>query len=106
MRWHVTLFLLMPDHLHALLAFSFFSSRRRHTRFDCDWSSDVCSSDLAAARPEADADLRRDAGLLRHCRHVADLPSGEALLRAAGVPRTGGPGGDRRDARIDRKSVV
>src|SRR5205085_8784403 len=21
--------------------------RRRHTRFDCDWSSDVCSSDLA-----------------------------------------------------------
>src|SRR2546427_8497805 len=27
----------------------FFSSRRRHTRFDCDWSSDVCSSDLALA---------------------------------------------------------
>src|SRR2546430_4004212 len=27
-----------------------FSSRRRHTRFDCDWSSDVCSSDLRAAR--------------------------------------------------------
>src|SRR5256886_17101838 len=27
----------------------FFSSRRRHTRFDCDWSSDVCSSDLAAS---------------------------------------------------------
>src|SRR2546427_6451462 len=26
----------------------FFSSRRRHTRFDCDWSSDVCSSDLTA----------------------------------------------------------
>src|SRR5256886_7398783 len=26
----------------------FFSSRRRHTRFDCDWSSDVCSSDLLA----------------------------------------------------------
>src|SRR3989475_1094495 len=26
--------------------FFFFSSRRRHTRFDCDWSSDVCSSDL------------------------------------------------------------
>src|SRR5688572_32952888 len=28
--------------------FFFFSSRRRHTRFDCDWSSDVCSSDLLA----------------------------------------------------------
>src|SRR2546427_751347 len=35
--------------------FFFFSSRRRHTRFDCDWSSDVCSSDLmlspTAAQP-------------------------------------------------------
>src|SRR5256886_12418134 len=33
----------------ALLRF-FFSSRRRHTRFDCDWSSDVCSSDLKGSR--------------------------------------------------------
>src|SRR2546430_1656362 len=30
----------------ATLCSFFFSSRRRHTRFDCDWSSDVCSSDL------------------------------------------------------------
>src|SRR6266853_3390942 len=30
--------------------FFFFSSRRRHTRFDCDWSSDVCSSDLELAQ--------------------------------------------------------
>src|SRR5207237_5416758 len=30
------------------LVFLFFSSRRRHTRFKCDWSSDVCSSDLVA----------------------------------------------------------
>src|SRR5438270_8983139 len=29
----------------------FFSSRRRHTRFDCDWSSDVCSSDLPILQP-------------------------------------------------------
>src|SRR5436189_1199072 len=28
-------------------AFFFFSSRRRHTRYIGDWSSDVCSSDLA-----------------------------------------------------------
>src|SRR5690606_40937251 len=27
----------------------FFSSRRRHTRFSRDWSSDVCSSDLKCA---------------------------------------------------------
>src|SRR5882762_853782 len=30
--------------LHTIF---FFSSRRRHTRFKCDWSSDVCSSDLS-----------------------------------------------------------
>src|SRR2546430_11813539 len=31
------------------LSFFFFSSRRRHTIVDCDWSSDVCSSDLASS---------------------------------------------------------
>src|SRR5438132_10001542 len=31
----------------CLFFFFFFSSRRRHTRSLCDWSSDVCSSDLA-----------------------------------------------------------
>src|SRR5438309_4107684 len=30
----------------------FFSSRRRHTRWNCDWSSDVCSSDLFLLVPE------------------------------------------------------
>src|SRR3989475_7771073 len=38
----------------------FFSSRRRHTRFDCDWSSDVCSSDLIEPSPRP--------------QHLADLP--------------------------------
>src|SRR5688572_31492612 len=33
--------------------FFFFSSRRWHTRFDCDWSSDVCSSDLLLERRDA-----------------------------------------------------
>src|SRR5690606_40390152 len=32
--------------------FFFFSSRRRHTRFSRDWSSDVCSSDLTVKRSE------------------------------------------------------
>src|SRR5256886_3296216 len=36
----------------------FFSSRRRHTRFDCDWSSDVCSSDLMR-RETYETDRRR-----------------------------------------------
>src|SRR5205085_6469441 len=35
--------------LFVFFFFFFFSSRRRHTRFDCDWSSDVCSSDLLHA---------------------------------------------------------
>src|SRR5438309_3630698 len=40
----------------------FFSSRRRHTRWNCDWSSDVCSSDLerrAAAAPFASGAAER-----------------------------------------------
>src|SRR5689334_23761015 len=32
----------------CVFLFFFFSSRRRHTRWNCDWSSDVCSSDLLA----------------------------------------------------------
>src|SRR5438034_5515949 len=34
------------DLSHYLFLVFFFSSRRRHTRSLCDWSSDVCSSDL------------------------------------------------------------
>src|SRR5690606_11008076 len=43
----------------------FFSSRRRHTRFSRDWSSDVCSSDLEIIEGETDA-------LLRQHRHGGD----------------------------------
>src|SRR5256886_7034533 len=48
--------------------FFFFSSRRRHTRFDCDWSSDVCSSDLSAqcGEPRRDHIADIDAGMTRH----------------------------------------
>src|SRR5690242_15921009 len=34
--------------------FFFFSSRRRHTRLTCDWSSDVCSSDLPPSSRNGD----------------------------------------------------
>src|SRR5689334_10587389 len=37
-----------------LFLFFFFSSRRRHTRWNCDWSSDVCSSDLTGMWDEED----------------------------------------------------
>src|SRR6267142_3784845 len=52
------------------LFFFFFSSRRRHTRLTCDWSSDVCSSDLATL---ALSDL-----------HVGDVVRVEGTLQAAG----------------------
>src|SRR5207237_7593674 len=43
--------------------FFFFSSRRRHTRFKCDWSSDVCSSDLHhGVGPVARGDPRLSTG--------------------------------------------
>src|SRR2546430_9579739 len=51
--------------------FCFFSSRRRHTIFDCDWSSDVCSSDLVQdaavgeRRSAADGDVRPEANRAR-----------------------------------------
>src|SRR5690242_20883188 len=37
--------------MHLSFFFFFFSSRRRHTRLTCDWSSDVCSSDLIIFYP-------------------------------------------------------
>src|SRR5438094_6702901 len=37
--------------LDYIIFFFFFSSRRRHTRSYGDWSSDVCSSDLARSAP-------------------------------------------------------
>src|SRR2546430_12375542 len=39
----------------------FFASRRRHTRFDCDWSSDVCSSDLPVVATTAEGGDANDA---------------------------------------------
>src|SRR5260370_31335256 len=57
------------DYLHVLFItifvfFFFFSSRRRHTRFKCDWSSDVCSSDLTDGdgELEAVAEAAKEAG--------------------------------------------
>src|SRR6266480_8114769 len=44
--------------------FFFFSSRRRHTRLTCDWSSDVCSSDLTGSASEILLQLLAERGLL------------------------------------------
>src|SRR5215510_6408695 len=57
--------------------FFFFSSRRRHTRWPRDWSSDVCSSDLSGT-------LARETGNPAP-RHVAELSrAGEAGQRLGG----------------------
>src|SRR5689334_23677380 len=53
----------------------FFSSRRRHTRWNCDWSSDVCSSDLGC---EGDAGQRGVLVARRDTTLLGEL--GQALL--------------------------
>src|SRR6266568_5341293 len=58
--------------------FFFFSSRRRHTRWNCDWSSDVCSSDLfglayAELRHYEDAQDAVASALLQICTHIQEL---------------------------------
>src|SRR5688572_4890036 len=49
-----------------VFCFFFFSSRRRHTRFDCDWSSDVCSSDLGSSDATGDVAQAVGATVIRH----------------------------------------
>src|SRR5260370_32252544 len=74
------------------MRFFFFSSRRRHTRFKCDWSSDVCSSDLdtgsVVAATEEERSLIFDA-----------LSAMEAMARRA-------PSGDDARAVADQADLV
>src|SRR5438876_3241326 len=68
--------------------FFFFSSRRRHTRWTGDWSSDVCSSDLSSAsalplpKPKTHFDL---AGALAEG-FLGGAFAGAAGLRGAALP--------------------
>src|SRR6476661_1498065 len=57
----------------------FFSSRRRHTRFKCDWSSDVCSSDLCTSLGDACGGLAR----------TLTAPVSSALPEVHGMPQAG-----------------
>src|SRR5476649_88906 len=59
-----------------LFLFFFFSSRRRHTRSLCDWSSDVCSSDLEAAGSLMRAAESRGLKTSRVARVVVSLRNG------------------------------
>src|SRR5689334_23890171 len=51
----------------CFLLFFFFSRRRRHTRWNCDWSSDECSSDLVS---------RSNTTLYSQCSQFSRLPRG------------------------------
>src|SRR5690242_20837708 len=70
--------------LFVFFFFFFFSSRRRHTRLTCDWSSDVCSSDLFLR-----ASSRRD-WRAAHLAGASPAPRSarEPRLLAAAVRRT------------------
>src|SRR6267143_6014909 len=86
-----------------LFVFFFFSSRRRHTRWNCDWSSDVCSSDLtprvtALARRETEAGLSGRAYYTSFAERVQETKRGllEFLITAKRAGKTivgyGAPG--------------
>src|SRR5690606_40409037 len=81
----------------------FFSSRRRHTRFSRDWSSDVCSSDLREFL--ARGLCGKPARLARNLRLDAFLEVAELRGRD---PRTDAAerGSRAADVAQDRKSVV
>src|SRR6267142_5111118 len=72
-----------------MIFFFFFSSRRRHTRLTCDWSSDVCSSDLArgsldrfgAGPPDRAGVLGRRAGRARALLNLGRGMGGRLLPR-------------------------
>src|SRR5690606_40854720 len=51
-----------PKITHAARPVFFLTSRRRHTRFSRDWSSDVCSSDLPSPPSATHGDNRPDQG--------------------------------------------
>src|SRR2546430_3582442 len=80
--------------------FFFFSSRRRHTRFDCDWSSDVCSSDLDDAIVILVISHEQDPHAERVIRHLDADGQQVLLLNLTELPH-------RATLSIeDRKSVV
>src|SRR2546421_5649587 len=95
--------LYVPIVLCLVQYFFFFSSRRRHTRSDRDWSSDVCSSDLHAGRMGGGGELFLQA--LGVSGQAARSLQPRAGFRAA--ERAAERGRELRARRAaDRKSVV
>src|SRR5690606_40370055 len=65
----------------------FFSSRRRHTRFSRDWSSDVCSSDLVAGLVALPLAMVGGWSMLLHRRQTARSITSRLERVAAGDAR-------------------
>src|SRR5437588_5781175 len=70
----------MPVSARVVFAF-FFSSRRRHTRSLCDWSSDVCSSDLLHRVTDHIAVINRTLA-------QRYFPNGDAIGHSVKLPKT------------------
>src|SRR5256885_5982048 len=98
------LFFIVIYDVYDFLYFFFFSSRRRHTRLQGDWSSDVCSSDLSTERTGARiGEAGREPAYGGARAHAL----GAARARAHGArDQARGEVGDRRRESRDRKSVV
>src|SRR6266571_6835133 len=83
--------------ISLFIFFFFFSSRRRHTRLTCDWSSDVCSSDLVPSQPPGRGHLplrSENDGFLLEAGHDAtgeigaDMAPERIADQVVGIPRT------------------
>src|SRR5579875_1647104 len=76
-------FFFLCEYKCGFSVFFFFSSRRRHTRSLCDWSSDVCSSDLSRpGRVEQPFTIREPATPAQaDCPIRSEIPSLTALNR-------------------------
>src|SRR6266850_2162703 len=77
--------------------FFFFSSRRRHTRLQGDWSSDVCSSDLEQGEVPwhllycaTTSGVWQGISLVRECRSDAHIPEARRGCAVAGPHRLHG----------------
>src|SRR5256885_2447548 len=79
---------------YDLACFFFFSSRRRHTRLQGDWSSDVCSSDLPRSKTSIE-----DQGRLNSTR----ISESRTTL---GTQTTARPGGAPHGVMVPRRAAI